>query len=111
MKKIICLCLLLALGFLCLCPTAKTKKVYADEISYDVNEAALESLFKNYFNDGDYTKNTRIYVNKNVEKEVKNYFHAQMVQLSLSTVYSQGKLVMNELNSGYKTNGSNMQHF
>lgn len=76
----------------------------------DVNE-----LFQAYYNDGVYTKNTNIYVNKDVLTETKSYFHCGITDLERTTYYNVDELWMTNaagtINSGYGTSSEGMTHF
>ncbi len=61
------------------------------------NMTASESvrlLFKNYYNNGTYTKDSVLNVNANAIKEVANYFHAEQTIRYRRTVYTPGALEM-----------------
>ena len=86
----------------------------------DASEAAelkdeVSNIFTLYNNGGTYKKETTIYVdstNEELLKDIEYVFHgAKLPELERTTYYSEGRLWMEEPNSGYKTNGSNMQHF
>ena len=112
MKKIFILLVLLvsvlALGFI-----IDTADATADT-SGNMNDE-VHQLFTKYYNNGSYEKKTTIFVDDTKEEllsEVEYLFHGKRLPLlKRTTHYSEGRLWMEEPNSGYKTNGSNMDHF
>ena len=79
-------------------------------VSVEVSE-----LFNKYNNEGSYVKESCIYIDSNNEElknEVAYLFHGKTLPLlERTTHYSNGRLWMEETNSGYKTDGSDMVHF
>ena len=94
--------------------TTTKEKAQADIIN-------LTTLVKKYQNNGVYTKKTNINVNDAVKNEVEKYFHGS-VTLDRTTYYNGDYLLMTNIdgtlgdgttgiNSGYRTDGSDMKHF
>lgn len=83
----------------------------ADE-NTDANAAAFE-LFTKFYNDGSYKKDTKIYINENVMKEVENYFHSKVTILERTTYYIGDELWMSNGNgySGYGTSNGELTRF
>ena len=86
-------------------------------VSADPGYVGAQTIMAKYIGDGgQYTKKTTIYIKgENVDA---NYFHAGHTVLQRTTYYSNGALLMGDLNggfetinSGYANNGVNMDHF
>ena len=75
----------------------------------------VSGLFNKYNNNGSYVKESCIYVDANNEsllEEISYLFHGKKLPLlERTTHYSNGRLWMEESNSGYKTEGNDMVHF
>ena len=76
----------------------------------------LTDLFKKYYNNGIYQKDTSINLNEAAKEEAKMYFHAQCNELERTTYYNGNELWMTNdlgtINSGYGTDSNgNMTHF
>ena len=87
--------------------------VNAAEVTLEGANAGVQDLFEEYYNKVTYTKHTTIYVDKvKIQGEVTELFHGKQAPSSLekTTYYTPGRLYMDN-NSGYKTNGTNMDHF
>ena len=76
-----------------------------------------QGLLNEYHNSGVYTKKSNIYLNNTSSNEIKNYFHGD-IALDRTTYYNGEYLLMadldgnfNTINSGYRTNGKNVNHF
>ena len=91
--------------------------VNAEEVTLEGANADVLDLFEEYYNEGIYTKHTKIYVDvekDGIKNEITTVFHGntpKVPHLTRTTYYSEGRLWMEESNSGYKTNGTNMDHF
>lgn len=112
MKKILTVLVLFVSAFALLSFLNKTN---ADDVTLNEANQAVKNLFEAYYNEGEYIKNTKIYVdktNENLVNEVAILFHGKKIPLlERTTEYTKDRLWMKEANSGYKTTESNMQHF
>ena len=115
MKKIITFSAALILG---VCSFGATRNVRAANAALSNDQAtALKGLMESFIDvNGQYTKKTTIYLN-NGDIDV-DYFHAGHTVLKRTTYYTDGALLMgdldggfDEINSGYANSGENMVHF
>ena len=106
MKKSFILILFLTLFFSSMICFGQIIKSHAVE---EANVDELQSLFASFYNNGVYVKDTEIYVNDNVKKEI-SYFHAEVNDLERTTYYNGNELWFST-GSGYGTNGENLTHF
>ena len=93
-----------------------TTKDSEEHYNAEVNATSVTSLFNTYYNEGSYKKVSDIYVNKEVEHDVSQYFHTgNIAELHRTTVYSDGRLLMttekDKNGVGYKTVGEDMVRF
>lgn len=106
MKKIITLLVIIMLSF--------TVVLFNSNCVFGVSNT-VSDLFKEYYYNGTYTKETKINLNVQALIEATKYFHNNCNELERTTYYSEDKLYMfNEVgsvNSGYKNVGGNMEHY
>ena len=81
------------------------------------NDADYTGLLQEYYNNGVYTKKTNINLKESASVELSDYFHGEVAQ-DRTTYYNDDYLLMgdldggfDEINSGYRNNGSDMKHF
>ena len=119
MKKLSDISLVLLLGLTSLSSISAGKGV-TREVA-DPQMPDLAALLTEYATESNnqYTKKTEIYIDRSVEGFDANYFHAQVSQQQRTTYYTNGALLMGdmnggfaEINSGYANDGAgNMNHF
>ena len=75
--------------------------------SVEANEA-VGDLFEKYYNDGQYTKDTKIFINKSEElkQEIMTYFHDEVTELERTTYYSKDALWMSREDGKYSYYGT-----
>ena len=121
MKKIITFSAALILSVCAFGVTHNVRAAKATALTPE-QETALTTLMSKYIdttNNNQYTKKTTIFVDKTNEDFKVGYFHANHAALERTTYYSDGALLMGDLeggfeniNSGYANDGvSNMVHF
>jgi hypothetical protein len=85
--------------------------------SNEVNAATLSSIVEEYYFGGVYTKKSNIYLTSSAVDDLQNYFHGEVAK-DRTTYYNSSYLLMgdldggfDEINSGYRNSGKNMNHF
>ena len=85
--------------------------------SNEVNAASLSSLVEEYYFNGVHTKKSNIYLTGEAVSDLQNYFHGEVAK-DRTTYYNSSYLLMgdldggfDEINSGYRNSGKNMNHF
>lgn len=85
--------------------------------SNEVNAATLSSIVEEYYFGGVYTKKSNIYLTSAAVNDLQNYFHGEVAK-DRTTYYNSSYLLMgdldggfDEINSGYRNSGKNMNHF
>lgn len=82
-------------------------------------EVTATSLVTEYFNNGEYTKKTQIYLSEEARNDYAQHFHVNARNaLDRTTYYKPGYLLMgdleggfDEINSGFRNDGNNVKHF
>lgn len=91
----------------------------------EINASKIKEMVVDYYNDGLYTKKSNINLNDNVTgldfTDIFHYDDNQPISLNRTTYYTPNALFManfdgsiggeGKINSGYRNNGSNLEHF
>ena len=91
----------------------------------EINAVKIKEMVVDYYNDGLYTKKSNINLNDNVTgldfTDIFHYDDNQPISLNRTTYYTPNALFManfdgsiggeGKINSGYRNNGSNLEHF
>ena len=105
MKKIFTL-ILMIVSLVVLGSIVSQKGSAASEVN--PNEEVAD-LFAKYYNDGRYTKDTKIFINdesQELKEEIMAYFHAEVTDLERTTYYSKDALWMSRANGKYSYYGT-----